>query len=175
MDWSSVCADKGSCSPCRIGELLEEAVMATQNTNLRLGMFLEWDGYERPFRELDNPEKSVCVHLVVGKAAGPLDIFYSLFPPPGISRRPLVQYTFSVLETGAAIPVTLAVRRFENGADLREDSLVLGTLDMEYLRLIGIRLPEHQLNLVGVRYNLRQRQGHMFLRREMYNELVRPR
>lgn len=146
--------------------------MATQAPSNSLFMFLEWDWYEQPFRELNDPEKSIRVDLAKGEAAGKLDAMYSLFPPEGVGR-PLAHFTWCA-PSSKFIKVPIAIRRFENGSDAGADSLALGTIDSDYLKERGIHIPVHlHLNVAGVRYNLRRREGHMFFRKEMYDQLVR--
>ena len=146
--------------------------MATQASSISLHMFLELEWYDKPFRELDDPEKSIRVDMVKGEAAGKLDAMYSLFPPEGVGR-PLAYFTFCAPSANFS-KIPIAIRRFENGSDPGADSLALGTIDSDFLKERGIQFPHgHHLDVAGVRYNLRRREGYMFFRKEMWEKLIR--
>ncbi|HEY0010886.1 MAG TPA: hypothetical protein VGB97_03175 [Candidatus Paceibacterota bacterium] len=123
---------------------------------------------ERAYRDLQDPEKSIRVELETGQGAGKLDVIYSLFPPD--QTEPLALYSFKK-SIACIIHVPLRVRRFERGSELGSGSEVLGLYDQQLLWKRGIRCPLEKCWVV-VRYNLRRREGHLYLSKELHEQLI---
>jgi len=125
----------------------------------------------RTLLDLSNPAKSVGLPLVKGKAAGPLELIYQLFPPRNIHRHQIAPtYTFP-LEGWVTHELPIMVSMVAERDDGSED-LILGFIEHDHWSELtdkaGIDTPDARSHYVAVKCNLTTREGHIYLYKDAY-------
>jgi hypothetical protein len=122
--------------------------------------------------DLIDPEKSVCLPLEIGRAAGKLDLIHQMYPPEGVHRSQIpARYTF-ILDGygGSAFPikVTEELKLMVSLVDTGDggDGLIFGYIVREHWKEI-----ESPYRFVAVKYNPVSRKGFVYLYKEAYNVL----
>lgn len=119
---------------------------------------------------LSDMNQTISRHLVRGKAAGKLEIFYGLFPPVGIHPNDVAaRYTFEV-EEGVHFEISVMLNHVSEGSP---DHTVLGFLAHDQWAEMrkksrGMKIdPEHCW--VAVRYSPVHRRGQIFMSNELFS------
>ncbi|MEK7186765.1 MAG: response regulator [Patescibacteria group bacterium] len=120
--------------------------------------------------DLSNPNKSVCLPLVKGKAAGRIELIHQLYPPRGVHRNSFpATYTF-VLEDWVTEEIGLMVSMADTGEG--GDGMILGFVSHDHWWSLrdraGVDTSDAQQHYVVVKYNPTTREGFIYFYKEAY-------
>lgn len=120
--------------------------------------------------DLSNPNKSVCLPLVKGKAAGKMELIYQLYPPRDVHRNSIpATYTF-VLEDWVTEEIGLMVSMVDTGDG--GDGMIFGFISHDCWCSLRDRAemdtPDAQQHYVVVKYNPTTREGFIYFYKEAY-------
>lgn len=122
---------------------------------------------ERASEMLSDPEKSVTLNIIEGKAPGKLDLIHSLFPPRGMQRNNVpVKFTF---ETRASKWFEICIMVSLISCDDGDGPVtIFGFVQHDQGQKLNVSRKFNPYNFfVVVDYNLLTRKGEIHLSREL--------